>query len=423
MANKVLKTRIALRGDTKANWESRDPILLKNEVGIELGATPDKNKFKIGDGITRWTELDYTFDLEAIVELLSDKSQLYELTKTSLETTDDTTLATVSTPIKGDVAVIQTTVDGEEYGRSAYYHNGTKWVAITGNVDADKCILTQDFVLAGSYTSVGNFNKGSAAATKTESAQGESVQAFLMRMLSKEEQPTITANVSATVTLTGAGAKEVGTTFSPSYTTTFNKGQYSYAPNDTGVTVTSYEISDTADHTASTASGSFASFTVADNTNYQITAKFNYSAGAVAKTNLGNNSNPEVKIVAGSLTKTTGTVTGYRPMFVYVGTNVAELTGAWIRTNATNKGNSVAPGDLAIDEGTKRVMFAVPKTKGKTLQSVIDVDGMGLDVKGNFTHVELDVAGANNYAAATYDVWYLDNANGLAATTYKVSLG
>lgn len=53
MANKVLNTRIALRGDTKENWESKNPVLLKNEMGIELGATAADNKIKIGDGLRR----------------------------------------------------------------------------------------------------------------------------------------------------------------------------------------------------------------------------------------------------------------------------------------------------------------------------------------------------------------------------------
>lgn len=225
------------------------------------------------------------------------------------------------------------------------------------------------------------------------------------------------------ITLSGAGAKEVGTEFTPSYSTSFNKGSYSYEPKDTGVSVTKYEITDTDGNTASTASGSFTKFTVDDDTNYSITAKITYSDGAIAKTNLENDSNPVVRIAAGSLTKTSAVVTGYRPMFTYVGTDVTTLDGAWVRSKGSNKGNSVAPGDLSIAEGTKRVMFAVPKAKNKTLKSVIDVDGMGLDVKDNFTHMELEVAGANGHTAAVYDVWYVDNANGLSKTTYKVTLG
>lgn len=425
MANKILNTRIALRGDTKENWELKNPVLLKNEMGIELGATAAENKIKFGDGITAWNDLDYTYDLSALASQISSKAEIYTVIKDTLNATDEASLDSITSPKNSDVAVIKTVVGEKEYGLSAYYYDGNKeqWVAITGNVDADKCILTQDFVLAGNYTSVGNLTKGSNAATKTESTSGESVQSFLTRIFSKEEQPTIVTNVSGSVTLSGAGAKEVGSTFTPSYTTTFNKGAYSYTPTDTGVTVTSYEITDTEGNTTNTANGSFDAFTVEDDTNYKITAVISYGAGNVAKTNLGNDSSPVVQIQAGSLTKTSSAVTGYRPMFTYVGTNITGLDGVWIRTNATNEGNSVVPGDLEIPEGTKRVLFAVPAAKNKTLKSVIDVDGMGLDVKDNFTHIELNVAGANGYEAAAYDVWYVDNANGLAKTTYKVTLG
>ena len=110
-------------------------------------------------------------------------------------------------------------------------------------------------------------------------------------------------------------------------------------------------------------------------------------------------------------------------MFTYVGTDITDLNGAWVRAKGVNKGNSVAPGTLTVAEGTKRVMFAVPVLKKLTLKSVIDVDGMGLDVKDNFKHVVLSVEGANKYAGVDYDVWYVDNANGLAATKYTVTLG
>ena len=110
-------------------------------------------------------------------------------------------------------------------------------------------------------------------------------------------------------------------------------------------------------------------------------------------------------------------------MFTYVGTDISAVDGVWVRSKAANKGNTITPGTLTIAEGTKRVLFAIPKSKNKTLKSVIDVDGMGLDVKDNFIHSVQTVAGANGYQGAEYDVWYVDNANGLAATKYTITLG
>lgn len=55
MANQVLNSKIALRNDTAANWTSKNPVLLKGELGIES----DTRKFKFGDGVTAWNTLPY----------------------------------------------------------------------------------------------------------------------------------------------------------------------------------------------------------------------------------------------------------------------------------------------------------------------------------------------------------------------------
>ena len=48
-------TRFQLRGDTKANWLSVNPILAKNEPAIET----DTKRFKIGDGVSTYSQLSY----------------------------------------------------------------------------------------------------------------------------------------------------------------------------------------------------------------------------------------------------------------------------------------------------------------------------------------------------------------------------
>lgn len=54
-----LRTRIVLRNDTTINWvAAQSVVLLKGEIGIEFLAD-GKAKFKIGDGIKTWAELDY----------------------------------------------------------------------------------------------------------------------------------------------------------------------------------------------------------------------------------------------------------------------------------------------------------------------------------------------------------------------------
>ncbi len=51
-----MTTIIKLRRDTAANWTSIDPVLALGEPGVET----DTLKMKIGDGVSLWSELDYT---------------------------------------------------------------------------------------------------------------------------------------------------------------------------------------------------------------------------------------------------------------------------------------------------------------------------------------------------------------------------
>lgn len=42
------------RRDTKANWETNNPVLAEGEIGLVLD---DKNSYKVGDGTTKWNDL------------------------------------------------------------------------------------------------------------------------------------------------------------------------------------------------------------------------------------------------------------------------------------------------------------------------------------------------------------------------------
>ena len=52
MANTI---HFQLRGDTAANWESKNPVLLRNEPGYDT----TNNRLKMGDGSTTWEDLPY----------------------------------------------------------------------------------------------------------------------------------------------------------------------------------------------------------------------------------------------------------------------------------------------------------------------------------------------------------------------------
>jgi hypothetical protein len=51
-----MAVQIQLRNDTATNWTSADPILAQGEMGLET----DTRLFKIGDGVTIWSELEYS---------------------------------------------------------------------------------------------------------------------------------------------------------------------------------------------------------------------------------------------------------------------------------------------------------------------------------------------------------------------------
>lgn len=60
--SKTLKVdHLTLRGGTSSEWSAANPVLLKNEVGIERH-DDGKHKFKVGDGVTSWNSLPYCGD-------------------------------------------------------------------------------------------------------------------------------------------------------------------------------------------------------------------------------------------------------------------------------------------------------------------------------------------------------------------------
>lgn len=312
----------------------------------------------------------------------------------------------------GDVMLVSNTL-----GIKSAYQYDEQWIACDGNVDASKVIMPFDITLAGSYTQVGNLTKTSTG-TGTFATKGKSVAQALQEILSKREQPKIKSNPSVSLTAT-SGANEVGTVVTPTWTATLNAGSYTYGPA-TGITASSWEISDTDGHKSSAASGSFTAFTVEDDTQYRITAKANYAAGAVALDNLGDPSNPTIQIAAGNKSANGGYITGYRAWFMYVGESLDAIDSTFIRGTTNMGATPVSQENVSIPQGTKRVMIAIPTTSTLVLDQVIDIDGMGLDIFGNFTLQSVDVEGLNGYEAKAYNVWVAENVNGIAATHYNL---
>lgn len=423
MATKTLSTRIVMRNDTAENWTTKNPVLLKGEFGVET----DTNKFKIGDGNKAWADLDYAGADEAAIEniIAQNRDSLYKYTRTDASQSDDAAIAAAlgsNTAVQGDIVVITTTVEGNAYEQSAFMYDGTQWAAMTGNVGADKVILQDDIVMAGNYTQVGNMTK-TQNGTATFATKGKSVSDALTEIFSKRLQPGTPTAPAVTLTFGQAKAYEVGSTVTPTYSASLSAGSYTYGPA-TGITATSWEVTDTAGNSATTASGSFAEVVVADGTNYKITAKATYGEGAVAKDNLGSDSSPVIKIAAGSATKTSGAITGYRNTFYGSVTEKAELTSTIIR-GLTKSNKALANGNsftVSIPVGAKRVIFAYPATL-RDVSSVKDVNGLNAEIKSAFTKTTLTVAGAGADAGIEYKVYTTDFADPVAkANSYTVQI-
>lgn len=420
MATKTLNTRIIMRNDTAENWTTKNPTLSKGEFGVEN----DTNKFKIGDGATAWKELAYAGADETVIKSIinanRDACTYVDLTE-GQEDADG--LATITSPKQGDTAIVRKAIDDTHKSYTAYVYNGTAWAAMDGNYNADNVYLDMDITMAGNYTQVGNLTK-TQNGTATFATKGKSIAAALTDIFSKRLQPGTPTAPAVTLTFGQAKAYEVGTAVSPSYSATLSAGSYTYGPA-TGITATSWEITDTAGNTATTASGSFADVIVADDTNYKITAKANYGEGAVAKDNLGSDSSPVVKIAAGSATKTSGAITGYRNTFYGTVTEKAEVTSTIIRGLSGKSGAAWANGKsftVNIPVGAVRVIFAYPAAL-QDVSSVKDVNGLNAEIKSAFTKSSVTVAGAGADAGIAYKVYVTDFAEPVAkANSYTVKI-
>lgn len=414
MTEKTLNTRLQVLNDTAEALAAKSTAVpLKGEIVYDQ----TNRKMKIGDGTTALGDLKFVG---------GDEAQNFNATATAEQT--DVAAITAAVGSKeihaGDTAIVQRVISGDKKSYTAYVYNGKAWAAMDGNYNADNVYFDEDITLAGDYTTVGNLTK-SQSGTATFGVNGKSVKEAFIEMLSKTLQPNDPTLPSVRLTFTNAKAYEVGTTVKVSYSSSLDPGSYTFGP-ETGVTASSWEITDTAGHTATTASGSFDDVVVADNTNYKITAKANYTQGAIAWDNMKKDSNPPKRIAEGSTSKTSGAITGYRNTFYGTRVNKDELTSDIIR--ALTKSNAAyANGktfNISVPVGVQRVVFAYPATL-RDVSSVKDVNGMNAEIKSSFTKFTMTVAGAGSDAGIEYKVYVTDFAEPIAAgkaNTYTVTI-
>lgn len=440
-----LNTIITLRQGTTAEWANSVVRLREGEMGLEYLADGTV-KVKAGilgeDGQGKlWADLPY----------IGSDVKAANIFQVELSANDVDDIAAIEAQVaaanakkqNGDVAICKSTFANGKTSYTSYVYDeeldvegentSHGWSAMDGNYSATNVFLKDKIVLAGDYgidsrkdkiTSIGNLRIGD------EIAAGTSIQSLLMDMLSQRLQPADPTNPSASITLymdgatkkNTAGAVEVGTTVTPSYTASLSAGSYTYGPA-TGVTASSYSVTstgrktvdganaDTVEDSATTATGAFTSFIVDDDTNYKLSVSIPHNEGVIAHDNLGSNSNPEKKIAVGTKTANSGTVTGFRSIFYGYKAggatlDVANLTSAQIRALG-NAATTTKPTSMTTNK-MQQIFFAFPATMNVGKPVVKDAtNGAPQTVSDKVT---VKVEGKDGFTAVDYDVYYVNNA-------------
>ena len=436
-----LNTIITLRQGTTAEWANSVVRLREGEMGLEY-LTDGTVKIKAGilgeDGQGKlWADLPYIgSDVKAanVFQVELAEGNVDDIAAIEAKVAEEN-----AEKQDGDVAIVKALIAEGKYSYTSYVYEAALdvegnascgWNAMDGNYSAANVFLKDKIVLAGDYgmdsrqdtiTSIGNLRIGD------EIAAGTSLQTLFMDMLSQRLQPADPTAPAASITLymdgatkkSTAGAVEVGTTVTPSYTASLSAGSYTYGPatgvvasvTSTGRKTVDGATADTTEDSATTATGAFTSFIVDDDTNYKLSVSIPHNAGVVANDNLGSASNPEKKIAAGTKTANSGAVTGFRSIFYGYKAggatlNVANLTSAQIRALG-NSATTTKPTSMTTNK-MQQIFFAFPATMKVGKPVVKDAtNGAPQTVSDKVT---VKVEGKDGFTAVDYDVYYVNNA-------------
>lgn len=414
MAEKTLTTQIILRNGTTTEWEASKKILKLGEIGIDT----TKNEIRIGDGTHTWKDLKIAgADQEAIQALINKAEDKVYVRLVENNETDTEMLATIANPAQGDMAIVERAVATNANSHTAYVYDGENWCAMDGNYSAENVYFSDDLT----YTAaIGVLPKPSGSAKLA--AKGKNIKQVLASVLAKEENPSKTNPAVSFDSQGGFGTYEIGTKKNLSYTVSLSAGSYTYGPA-TGIAAQSWSVSCTGvDGAKTSATGTFENV-VAEATPKTITATATYNEGAVPTTNLGNDY-PAGKIAAGSASKTSNALIGVRYMFWGPVTTDIELNSANIRALANKKAADNGTLDtFGAGAGAKKVIVAVPA--GKKIIKVLMPSALNADVTALFVKkgTQVDVEGAEGYAAAKYNVYVYQPASIDAGETYSVTIG
>lgn len=390
----------------------------------------ETNSFLVRDG-ENWVAKTLEDVIDLIIGNVSlSETQVFQVDLIAEETHDAAIARITAGAIlaAGDIVIVRNEFVEGKFEHSAYVYDAQlkTWAAMDGNYSAENVYFNEDFVFTKAIGTV----TIPASGSKTVEAAGKNLKEFFAALFAAEETTgLIKTNPSvSSLTISGAGAYEVGAVLTPTYSAGFEDGSYKYGPDPTGVVVSNWEITSTAGDNISGANannGTLAEITINENTVYSVTAKATYGAGDFAKTNLGNIST--IQIPAGNKTKTASSaITGFRNTFYGTFENKGELTNDLIR-GLTHSGATLANGaifDVNIPVGAIRVVVAYPATL-QDMSSANDVNGMGAQVKDSFVKETMAISGLNGADPIEYKVYICDFAEPIAegkANTYTITI-
>lgn len=399
-----------------------------NDLADVIAEGAGTNSFLVKDSNGKWVAKSLADIIDLIAaNMETAPAQIFQTTADANETDSNAILDAVEGNLlsAGDIVIVKRLIASNKYQHTAYVFDGKDWAAMDGNYSAANIFTPEDIQVT---TTVGEL-----AANTTVDA-GTNFADLLTKILSQSKNPSKT-NPSITlftVTNNGIGTSfEAGTSITPKWDTTFNKGSYSYkssASKDeispvsgTGVVVNSWLITRDGVEIGTTEDGIGSAFVIGDNTvNFKVTV--DYSDGNYALTNLNKMPEQEIRIAADVISKTAD-ITSYRKMFAG-GTTATEITSQLIRGLGSNAKASTSSFEFSANIGDNKLIFAYPSSLS-TAEPKFEYFTMAWESVGGFeaagTVQVADARGGDN-GLAEYKIYtYTPAAPYATETKYRVS--
>lgn len=348
-----------------------------NDLADVIVENAKTNSFLVKNDEGNWTAKTLQDVVTLIAANIGDlvaaaPAQVFQVTAENDETDLEAIDKVASNLAAGDSAIVKRLIAQNKYQYTAYVYDGSNWTPMDGNYSALNVVTNEDIQVT---TAVGELAKD------TTVVAGTTVADLLVQILSKSKNPTkVDPSISSfSVTNNGSGTSfEAGTTIIPKWTSTFNKGSYSYKStastdtivptSDNGVIVNSWSVTKDGIEIGTTGNGTGEAFVLEDSTvNFKITA--DHSAGNYALTNLNKLPEEEVRIAANSVTKTS-TITSYRKGFAGGIVENADINSNVIRGleyKVNSKPSTSVPFTFNANIGDTKLIFAYPKTWGSAV--------------------------------------------------------